>query len=159
MLRWRARPQAKTEWFYKAFNHIILTVGICENSTGKLYLEAFGQVCLSEIHFPNVFIYQLLFLKHISWTLNPYIHAALKQGFDCSMKTQRGLYKRSIEIAKNSVLITFCIYSLIDNQCVNFITFVIIKMSIRKQNRVASHSGNDFFVASLKTTVISKKWY
>lgn len=61
----------------------------------------------------------------MSWILNPYTHAALKQGFDCSMNIQRGLYKRSINIAKNSVLITFCIYSIIDNQCVNDIAFII----------------------------------
>lgn len=61
----------------------------------------------------------------MSWILNPYTHAALKQGFDYSMNIQRGLYKRSINIAKNSVLITFCIYSIIDNLCVNDIAFII----------------------------------
>lgn len=61
----------------------------------------------------------------MSLILNPYTHAALKQGFYCSMKIQRGLYKLSIDIAKNSVLITFCIYSIIDNQCVNDIALII----------------------------------
>lgn len=63
----------------------------------------------------------------MSCILNPYTHAALKQGFDYSMNIQRGLYmyKRPIDIAKNSVLITFCIYSIIDNKCVNDIAFII----------------------------------